>query len=281
MTYEGSGTGRELKKPIPEIREREGNKKIHSQISGMGREWKNPIPKIREREGNEKNHSQNSGTGIKSYYSIPGNNSFSFPFPKWIFLFPSCSRILGMDFFIPFPFPNFGNGLFQFPSRSRTLGMEFSIPVPVPEPSKVIPAHPWPVAMFCYWVSVTDTNFKGTSLQIVSSCYHTPQVQHKDLTKSDAHRTHTISSIICCCPWTTLPLSNIALFQSCEEVHTEDGLHHSALHRNQCPRLHWVLTRCIGNIPSNNVLFKYFFPNTNTPSRYIEFGWFVLRPFPL
>ena len=27
-----SGTGRELKKPIPEIWEREGNKKIHSQI---------------------------------------------------------------------------------------------------------------------------------------------------------------------------------------------------------------------------------------------------------
>ena len=33
-----SGTGREWKKSIPEIREREGNKKIHSQISGMGRE---------------------------------------------------------------------------------------------------------------------------------------------------------------------------------------------------------------------------------------------------
>ena len=60
-----------------------------------------------------------------------------------------------MPFFIPFPFPNFGNGFFhslpvpefwewafQFPSRSRTLGMKFSIPVPVPEPSKVIPAHP-------------------------------------------------------------------------------------------------------------------------------------------
>ena len=68
-----------------------------------------------------------------------------FPFPNFgnaFFSFPSRSRILGMDFFIPFPFPNFGNGLFQFPSRSRTLGMEFSIPVPVPEPSKVIPAHP-------------------------------------------------------------------------------------------------------------------------------------------
>ena len=36
MTFEDSGTGRELKKPIPEIREREGNKKS--------------IPKVWERE---------------------------------------------------------------------------------------------------------------------------------------------------------------------------------------------------------------------------------------
>ena len=45
-------------------------------------------------------------------------------------------------FFIPFPFPNWGNGFFQFPSRSRTSGMELSIPVPVPELPNVIPAHP-------------------------------------------------------------------------------------------------------------------------------------------
>ena len=70
------------------------------------------------------------------------SRSRSRPFPG-IIASDSRSRILGMDFFIPFPFPKFGNGLFQFPSRSRTLGMEFSIPVPVPEPSKVIPAHPW------------------------------------------------------------------------------------------------------------------------------------------
>ena len=71
MTFEGSGTGRELKKPIPEIREREGNKKIHSQISGMGREWKNPIPKIREREGNEKNPFPKFGNGKGMKKSIP------------------------------------------------------------------------------------------------------------------------------------------------------------------------------------------------------------------
>ena len=51
---------------------------------------------------------------------------------EWIFSFPSRSRISGMSFFIPFPFPNFGNGFFHslpvpklwewkfsFPSRSR------------------------------------------------------------------------------------------------------------------------------------------------------------------
>ena len=36
MTFEDSGTGRELKKPIPEIREREGNEIIHFHISGVG-----------------------------------------------------------------------------------------------------------------------------------------------------------------------------------------------------------------------------------------------------
>ena len=71
MTFEGSGTGRELKKTIPEIREREGNKKIHSQISGMGREWKNPIPKIQEREGNEKNPFPEFGNGKGMKKSIP------------------------------------------------------------------------------------------------------------------------------------------------------------------------------------------------------------------
>ena len=77
MTFEDSGTGRELKKPIPKIREREGNgknpfpkfgngkgiKKTHSQNSGTGRELKKNIPKIRERGGNKKIHSQSSGTG--------------------------------------------------------------------------------------------------------------------------------------------------------------------------------------------------------------------------
>merc|ERR1712155_147732 len=64
-----------------------GIEKAHSQNSGTGREWKKYIPEIREREGNEKNpfpkfgngkgmkkiHSQNSGTGRE------GKN----PFPKF------------------------------------------------------------------------------------------------------------------------------------------------------------------------------------------------------
>ena len=79
-----------------------------------------------------------------------------FPFPNFgngFFSFPSRSRNLGMDLFIPFPFPNFGNGLFQFPSRSWISGMGFFNSLPVPEPSKVIPAHPWwflpPVFVIC------------------------------------------------------------------------------------------------------------------------------------
>ena len=54
-----------------------------------------------------------------------GNAFFhSLPVPEfweWIFSFPSRSRILGMEFSIPFPFPNFGNGIFYSRSRSRTL----------------------------------------------------------------------------------------------------------------------------------------------------------------
>ena len=65
---------------------------------------------------------------------------------EWIFSFPSCSRISGMPFFIPFPFPNYGNGFFSFPfqfpnygnvfflfpSRSWIVGMDFFIPFPFP-----------------------------------------------------------------------------------------------------------------------------------------------------
>ena len=63
MTFEDSGTGRELKKPIPEIREREGNGKNPFPKFGNGKGMKKSIPKIREQEGNEKIHSQISGTG--------------------------------------------------------------------------------------------------------------------------------------------------------------------------------------------------------------------------
>ena len=59
MTFEDSGTGRELKKPIPEIREREGN-------------GKNPFPKFGNGKGMKKIHSRNSGR--ESEASIPGND---------------------------------------------------------------------------------------------------------------------------------------------------------------------------------------------------------------
>ena len=87
MTFDGSGTGRELKKPIPEIREREGNWKSPFPKFGNGKGIKKSIPKFREWEGNEKIpfpkfgngkgmkkiHSQNSGTG----------REWKNPFPKF------------------------------------------------------------------------------------------------------------------------------------------------------------------------------------------------------
>ena len=45
-------------------------------------------------------------------------NSRSLPFPR-MKASDSLSLFMEMDFFIPFPFPNFGNGFFPFPSRSR------------------------------------------------------------------------------------------------------------------------------------------------------------------
>ena len=59
-------------------------------------------------------------------------NSRSLPFPR-MKASDSLSRIMGMDFFVPFPFPNFGNAFFSFPSRSRIMGMGFFHSLPVPE----------------------------------------------------------------------------------------------------------------------------------------------------
>ena len=96
-------------------------------------------------------------TAILMKTGVSGN-SRSRPFPR-MKTSDSLSRIMGMDFFIPFPFPNFGNaffhslpvpelwewvffipfpfpncgnGFFSFPSRSRILGMDFLIPFPFP-----------------------------------------------------------------------------------------------------------------------------------------------------
>ena len=46
-------------------------KKIHSHNSGTGREWKKPIPIIREREGNEKKAFPKFGNGKGMKKSIP------------------------------------------------------------------------------------------------------------------------------------------------------------------------------------------------------------------
>ena len=77
------------------------------------------------------------GTGLSG-----NSRSRSFPrmeasdslpeFREWIFSFPSRSRISGMDFFIPFPFPNFGNGFFHSLPVPKFWEWIFFIPFPFP-----------------------------------------------------------------------------------------------------------------------------------------------------
>ena len=74
-------------------------------------------------------------------------NSRSRPFPR-MEASDSLSRIMGMDFFIPFPFPNFGNAFFSFPSRSRIMGMGFFHSLPVPEIWEWIFFIPFPFPNF-------------------------------------------------------------------------------------------------------------------------------------
>ena len=69
---------------------------------------------------------------LRASSSGVSGNSRSRSFPR-MEASDSLSRTLGMDFFIPFPFPNFGNGFFSFPSRSRILGMGFFHSLPIPE----------------------------------------------------------------------------------------------------------------------------------------------------
>ena len=86
-----------------------------------------------------------------SHSRIVGMDFFhSLPVPElweWIFFIPFPFPNFGNGFFhslpvpefrecfffIPFPFPNYGNGFFSFPSRSRIVGMDFFHSLPVPE----------------------------------------------------------------------------------------------------------------------------------------------------
>ena len=54
----------------------------------------------------------------------------------------SLSQTFGMDFFIPFPFPKFGNGFFYFLPVPEFRECVFSIPFPFPNPQKAFPLTP-------------------------------------------------------------------------------------------------------------------------------------------
>ena len=56
-------------------------------------------------------------------------------------------------FFIPFPFPNYGNGFSSFPSRSRISGMLFFLPFPFPNDGNVcFFFHSLPVPQLWEWI---------------------------------------------------------------------------------------------------------------------------------
>ena len=98
-----------------------------------------------------------------------GFNHCNFSFPSRSRSFPrmeasdSLPEFREWIFFIPFPFPNFGNGFFPFPSRSQISGMDFfhsfpvpefrewffSIPFPFPNPQKSFPLTPEGKFKFC------------------------------------------------------------------------------------------------------------------------------------
>ena len=81
---------------------------------------------------------------------------------------PSCSRILGIDFFIPFTFPNFGNGFFSFPSRSWILGIDFFIPFLFPKFGNVF-FHSLPVPELREWVFSMPFPFPNFGIGIIHS----------------------------------------------------------------------------------------------------------------
>ena len=111
-----------------------GNSRSRSFLGMEGLQWRPliPVPDLWE--------------WIFYFLPVPG-------FWKCFFPFPSHSRILGMEFFIPFPIPNLGIfsrsrpfpwieaskshspilGMDFFPSRSRILGIPLFHSLPVPE----------------------------------------------------------------------------------------------------------------------------------------------------
>ena len=91
-------------------------------------------------------------SGAMTLFAGVSGNSRSRPFPR-MKASDSLSRIMGMDFFIPFLFPNFRNVFFSFPFRSRILGMFFFI---FPSRSKIVGMH------FFYFLPVPEFTMSQT-----------------------------------------------------------------------------------------------------------------------
>ena len=121
----------------------------------------------------------------KKICTVPGvsgnSRSCSQLFPRMI-ASDSRSRNVGMDFFISFPFPNFGNAFFHclpvpkfwecffsFPSRYWIFGMQSSIPGPVPEQPKAIPVLPCTVLALSLYLKCI--HFRPIGINLTSSFF--------------------------------------------------------------------------------------------------------------
>ena len=111
----------------------------------------------------DKTYASTFGPNLSKLFGKAGVsvNSRSRPFPRM--KASDCrSRITGMDFFMPFPFPNFGgNAFLSFPSRSWNVGMTFLHSLPVPElwESTFFIPFPLPDLLFHRWESKRELDY--------------------------------------------------------------------------------------------------------------------------
>ena len=138
----------------------------------------------------------------------------------WIgfFSFPSCSRILGIDFFILFPFPNFGNVFFLSLNVPEFREWVFSIPFPFPDFRNYPFPFPFPSSQKSF--QLTPARIVRTVLESEVFCFFDTAKTFKDTRFFIISWCDSITGFCWICPWLlmftftmekSLPLNFISL----------------------------------------------------------------------